>query len=257
MKTSDQYLVVQICTEFRTGQKLTGYVSKQGSIKICVCWSYVWKLLPLSIHCNMDPSIVLKILLFLLCQVLNPSVIPALGDGMPTLYSKSTKLQTAPCVRASAFVKTFFFSAPFISMDFFLSLNLSKWVSALHSVCVLMCVFVCLISLSIRAQPLILRWPSLRSLCVCVFFKWVCLNIVLFSLVLPSPSLSLSLSNCLQVLSPLPLCRPSLPKHPWSDRGGDAGKLQRGRLVIAGGNRGKRCKVQKQVLPLPLSVFVF
>lgn len=71
---------------------------------------------------------------------------------------------------------------PFIFMGFFLSFNLSmsvsslcySSVSALHSVCVLMClrveVFVCLISLSIRAQPLILPWPSPCSLCVCVCF---------------------------------------------------------------------------------------
>lgn len=143
------------------------------------------------------------------------------------------------------------FISLFQSLDVCVLFGLFKWASALHSVRVLMCarveVFVCLISLSIRAQPLILSWPSSSSHRVCFVMSLSELSFVLLS------SFSLSITLCLPFFS-LPLDQPSIPKLPWT---ANADKLHREGGWWWRAAAGETCKTLKQVLSLSVSLSCF
>lgn len=141
---------------------------------------------------------------------------------------------------------------PFFSVGFFLTLNLLMslcvvWIIQVclcFTSCLLMCarakVFVCLIGLSIRAQPLILSWPSLCSQCV---WRGVCVSVCAFLASLSKlcfaifHSFSVMLTVYFMSASPT-LAHPSIPKSPSTDSTTDADKLQRGLLMIVGGDSG-------------------
>lgn len=97
--------------------------------------------------------------------------------------------------------------------------------------------FVCLIRLSIRTQPLILPWPSSCSLHVCVVLQVSLseLSFVLFS----------SLCHAAAHFVFFSLDHQSIPKPSWTDSGPDADKLQRESVWWWCVVSGETCKVQK------------
>lgn len=97
--------------------------------------------------------------------------------------------------------------------------------------------FVCLIRLSIRTQPLILPWPSSCSLQLCVVLQVSLseLSFVLFSSLCHAPAHFVFFS----------LDHRSIPKPSWTDSGPDADKLQWESGWWWCMVSGETCKVQK------------